>query len=139
MTTERQRLNEPIIAEFRANEGRVGGPFEGAPLLLLHTTGARSGEERVNPLVHLDLDGHVYVFASSGGRPHHPAWFHNLLANPDVRVERGTTTYDAKAVPLDRAERDRIYAEQVRRMPGFGDYERSAAPRIIPVVELVPV
>jgi len=130
-------FNKKIIDEFRSNEGRVGGPFEGAPMLLLHTTGARSGEERVNPMVYLDLDGRRFVFASKAGAPSHPAWYHNLVANPSVSVEVGSETYGANARPLEGEERDRIYAEQCRRMPGFAEYQEKTD-RVIPVVELIP-
>jgi len=127
--------NAGVIEQFRANEGRVGGQFEGAPLLLLHTTGARSGAERVNPMMYLDLDGKRYVFASKAGAPTSPDWYHNLVANPEVTVEAGTETYSARARILERAERDRIFAEQARRYPGFAGYAEKTT-RIIPVVEL---
>lgn len=127
--------NAQIIAEFRANAGRVGGNFEGAPLLLLHTTGAKSGSERVNPMMYLDLDGRRYVFASKAGADTNPDWFHNLVANPSVKVEVGDETYNAQAVPLKGDERDRIYAEQSRRYQGFAEYQAKTE-RVIPVVEL---
>ena len=127
--------NARIIEEFRANEGRVGGPFEGAPVLLLHTTGARSGKERVNPMMYLDLDGRRYVFASKAGADRHPDWYHNLVAHPEVTVEAGAETYRASAQPLEAEERDRVYAEQVRRSPQFGEYQQKTTRRI-PVVEL---
>lgn len=135
--SERDDYNSRIIAEFRANEGRVGGNFEGAPMLLLHTTGARSGAERVNPMMYLDLDGHRYVFASKAGADTNPDWYHNLVANPAVKVEVGSQTYEATATPVTGEERDRIYAEQSRRYPGFGEYQEKTT-RVIPVVELVP-
>lgn len=127
--------NAKVISEFRANDGKVGGNFEGAPLLLLHTTGARSGEERVKPMMYLDLDGHRYVFASYAGRDEHPAWYHNLVANPNVTVEAGKDTYLATASTVTGEERDRIYAEQSRRYPGFAEYQEKTT-RVIPVVEL---
>lgn len=129
--------NTKIIEEFRANKGRVGGQFEGAPLLLLHTTGARSGQDRVNPMMYLDLDGRRYVFASKAGAETNPDWYHNLLAHPDVRVEVGTENYRATAVPLEGRERDRIYQEQAARYPGFAEYQEKTD-RVIPVVELRP-
>ncbi|HEY6566409.1 MAG TPA: nitroreductase/quinone reductase family protein, partial [Actinomycetota bacterium] len=89
--------NSNIITEFRANDGKVGGPFEGAPLLLLHTTGARSGAERVNPLMYLPDDDRLVVFASKGGAPDNPDWYHNVIANPGVSVEVGDETFDARA------------------------------------------
>lgn len=128
--------NQQIITEFRANGGRVGGQFEGAPMLLLHTTGRRSGQERVNPMMYLDLDGHRYVFASKAGADTDPDWYRNLVAEPSVTAEVGTETYAATAVPLSGAERDRVYDEQARRYPGFAEYQQKTA-RVIPVVELV--
>lgn len=130
--------NDSIIAEFRANDGRVGGNFEGAPLLLLHTRGARSGAERVNPMMYLDLEGRRFVFASYAGADAHPDWYHNLVANPEVTVEVGTSTYAATATPLVGAERDRVYTEQSRRYPGFAEYQQKTS-RVIPVVELTPL
>ncbi|MDN3355713.1 nitroreductase/quinone reductase family protein [Actinomadura sp. DC4] len=125
--------NEKIIAEFRANEGRVGGPFEGAPLLLLTTVGARTGALRINPLVYLRDGGRVLVFASNGGAPAHPAWYHNLLARPQVTVEIGTETYAGFAHPLEGEERDTLYARQAGINPGFAGYQAGTA-RVIPVV-----
>ena len=128
--------NQKIIDEFRANQGRVGGNFDGAPVLLLHTTGARTGAERVNPMMYLEQDGRRFVFASKAGADTHPDWYFNLLAKPAVTVELGAGTYTARAVPLSGAERDRIYAEQSRRYPGFAEYQQKTS-RVIPVVELV--
>jgi len=127
--------NSKIIAEFRTNEGRVGGQFEGAPILLLHTTGARSGQERVNPMMYLDLDGRRYVFASKAGADQNPDWFRNLVAHPDVTVEVGSEQYSASAVRVEGQDRDRVYAEQAHRYPGFAEYQEKTA-RVIPVVEL---
>ena len=127
--------NAQIIAEFRANDGKVGGQFEGAPVLLLHTTGKRSGIERVNPMMYLDLDGHRYVFASKAGADTHPDWYHNLVADPTVTVEVGTETYTATATSVTGDDRDRIYAEQAGRYPGFAEYAEKTS-RVIPVVEL---
>src|SRR5487761_1107609 len=115
MSSSPADFNQMVITEFRANQGKVGGNFEGAPVLLLHTKGAKSGQERVHPIMYLDLDGRRFVFASKGGMPSHPDWYHNLVANPDVTVEVGTQTYPATAVPLERADRDRIFAIQVSR------------------------
>ena len=112
--------NSKIIEEFRANEGKVGGPFAGAPVLLLHTTGAKTGRERVHPMMYLDPDGHRYVFASKAGADTNPDWYWNLVAHPDVTVEVGTETHEAAAVPVTGDDRDRIYAEQARRYPGLG-------------------
>jgi deazaflavin-dependent oxidoreductase (nitroreductase family) len=127
--------NARIIEEFRANDGKVGGNFEGAPLLLLHTTGARTGAERVNPMMFLDLDGHRYVFASKAGAPGDPDWYRNLVANPTVTVEAPGETYGATAAPVTGDERDRVYDEQARRYPGFAEYQEKTS-RVIPVVEL---
>ncbi|MHB8439994.1 MAG: nitroreductase family deazaflavin-dependent oxidoreductase [Acidimicrobiales bacterium] len=133
--TEIHDWNTKIIEEFRANGGKVGGQFEGAPVLLLHTTGARSGTERVNPMMYLDLDGRRFVFASKAGADTNPDWFHNLRANPTVTVEAGTETYVATAEPLSGSERDRVYGEQARRYVGFAEYQEKTS-RVIPVVEL---
>jgi deazaflavin-dependent oxidoreductase (nitroreductase family) len=130
-------FNEQVIAEFRANHGKVGGNFEGAPLLLLHSTGAKSGEERVSPMMYLP-DGERYlVFASKAGAPTNPAWYHNLIAHPDATIEVGADTVDVRAEELPRAERDAKYAEQAALYPGFADYE-ATTDRVIPVLALVP-
>jgi deazaflavin-dependent oxidoreductase (nitroreductase family) len=100
--------NQKIIEEFRANEGKVGGQFEGAPVLLLTSTGAKSGRRHTTPMMYLQGDNGVYVFASKAGAPTNPDWFHNLVANPTVTVELGTDQYDATAAPLEGAERDRV-------------------------------
>jgi deazaflavin-dependent oxidoreductase (nitroreductase family) len=128
--------NAAIIEEFRSRQGQLSGNFAGAPLLLLHTTGARSGQPRVHPVMYLDLEGRRFVFASKAGADTNPDWYHNLVAHPMVQVEMGTETYAAIAKPLQGPERDRIYAEQVRRFPGFGEYQEKTT-RTIPVVELV--
>lgn len=128
--------NTKIIEEFRANNGAVGGQFQDAPVLLLHTTGARSGQERVNPMMYLEQDGHLYVFASKAGADTNPDWYHNLVANPAVNVEIGADTVSATAVVLAGGDRDRVYAEQASRYPGFAEYQEKTS-RIIPVVELV--
>jgi deazaflavin-dependent oxidoreductase (nitroreductase family) len=127
--------NAKIIEEFRANEGRVGGPFEGAPVLLLHTTGRRTGTERVHPVMYLADDDRVLVFATKGGAPTHPDWYRNLVDNPEVTVELGAETFPALATVVTGDERDRLYAEQARRYPGFAEYERQTTRRI-PVVAL---
>jgi deazaflavin-dependent oxidoreductase (nitroreductase family) len=129
-------FNGKVIAEFRANGGRVGGPFQGADMLLLHHTGARSGTERVTPLGFQWVGDSLAVFASKAGAPENPAWFHNLLAHPDTTVEVGTRTVRVRAQP---AERDVIYSRQKQRIPVFAQYETKAAPRKIPVVVLDPV
>jgi deazaflavin-dependent oxidoreductase (nitroreductase family) len=132
--------NEKIIAEFRANEGRVGGPFEGAPVVLVHHRGRKSGREYVTPMMYLpderDTDM-VYVFASKAGAPSNPDWYYNLTAAGEGTVERGTGTYHVAVRELSGDERDRIYGEQARRYPGFAGYaQRTAGIRTIPVLEL---
>lgn len=127
--------NTKIIEEFRANAGKVGGMFEGHPMVILHTTGAKSGKEHVNPLVYLPGDNLIYIFASKGGAPTHPDWYRNLVANPNVKVEVGTETYEGVASEITGADRDKIYADQVAVFPGFGDYER-ATTRKIPVIAI---
>lgn len=129
--------NAQIIEEFRANEGKVGGNFEGAPLLLLHTSGAKSGLERVNPMMYQDLGGPIAVFASKAGAPDNPDWFHNLVAHPQVSAEIGTETKAFTARVADRAERDPIWEKQKTDYPGFAEYE-SLTDRLIPVVILDP-
>lgn len=130
--------NRGIVEEFRANEGRVGGAFEGRPILLLHHFGAKSGVERVNPLAYQQIGDSFAVFASKGGSPTNPDWYHNLLAHPNAQIEVGTRTVDVVARVPDTEERRRIWEEQKRLMPGFGDYERRTT-REIPVVVLDPV
>jgi deazaflavin-dependent oxidoreductase (nitroreductase family) len=128
--------NDKIITEFRANQGKVGGPFEGRPLLLLHHKGAKTGIERVNPLAYQELgDGRVAVFGSKGGAPTNPDWIYNLRANPNASVEVGTDSYDVTARIVDGAERDEIWERQKQLMPGFADYEKKTT-RQIPVVIL---
>jgi deazaflavin-dependent oxidoreductase (nitroreductase family) len=128
------------ITEFRANEGRVGGTFEGAPLVLLHHRGRKSGREYVNPVMYLPHDTEpdiIYVFATKGGAPTNPDWYYNLVAAGVTTVERGTETYRVTVHEVTGAERDRVYAEQARRYPGFAEYERdTAGVRTIPVLEL---
>jgi deazaflavin-dependent oxidoreductase (nitroreductase family) len=128
--------NKGIIEEFRANQGRVGGRFEGRPLLLLHHRGAKSGVERVNPLAYQDLgDGAVAVFGSKGGSDTNPDWYHNVRVNPRIRVEAGTETFEAVARVAEGAERDRIWERQKAEVPAFAAYERKTD-RAIPVVIL---
>lgn len=130
--------NAGIIEEFRTNGGAVGGQFEGAPILLLTTTGRRSGASRTSPIMYLDDGaGRWLVFASKAGMPTHPDWFLNLQANPEVKVEIGERTVAASAVVLEGAERDRWFAEQARRYPGFAEYQ-AKTDRVIPVVALTP-
>jgi deazaflavin-dependent oxidoreductase (nitroreductase family) len=124
--------NNRIINEFRANEGRVGGPFKGAPMLLLHHTGAKSGKMRVNPLMYLGDGDRLLIFASKGGAPTHPDWFHNLRANSTATVEVGTDKFMVEAEELTGEERDRLYAKQAGLYPMFGDYQ-AKSDRTIPV------
>jgi deazaflavin-dependent oxidoreductase (nitroreductase family) len=129
--------NQAIIAEFRHNNGKVGGPFEGAPLILLTTTGAKTGRRHTSPTMYLRDGDRLLVFASNAGLPNHPAWYHNLLANPQVTVELGDVTYDADAVVLRGEERDRWYARQAELVPAFAEYQERTS-RTIPVVALHP-
>lgn len=132
--------NAKIIAEFRANEGRVGPPFEGAPLTLLHHRGRKSGREYVNPVMYMQSDDDptvMYVFASKGGAPTNPAWYYNLRDAGAGEVEVGTERFPVTVTDLSGPERDRVYAEQARRYPGFGEYaQKTAGVRTIPVLEL---
>lgn len=127
--------NANVIEEFRANHGEVGGMFEGAPLLLLTTTGAKSGATRVNPLMYLPDGDRMAIFASKGGAPSHPDWFHNVKANPKVTVEIGDETFEAIATEVTGDERDDLYARQSERYPQFAEYQADN-PRVIPVVVL---
>lgn len=124
-----------VIREFRENNGKVGGMFEGAQLLLLTTTGAKSGEPRTNPLGRVEIDGKTVVVASMFGAPAHPAWFHNIRKNPLVTVETGTETYEAIASIPQGEERDRLFEQVVEAAPGYGDYQVKTT-RVIPVVVL---
>jgi deazaflavin-dependent oxidoreductase (nitroreductase family) len=134
--TDMNDFNQTVIDEFRANHGQVGGGFDGAPIVLLTTTGAKSGQERINPVVGLtEEDGTIYVFASKAGAPTNPDWYHNLVAHPEVGVEFGDDRYTATATPVTGAERDRIYARQKELMPNFAEYEAKTT-RTIPVVAL---
>lgn len=130
-------FNRQIIDEFRANGGKVGGPFEGANMVLLHTTGAKSGQPRVTPLVYRPIGDDLAIFASAAGADSHPAWFHNLKANPDVTIELGTETLPAVPREADGAERDQIWEAQKADAPGFAEYE-AKTDRTIPVVLLTP-
>ncbi len=136
--TEANNWNQGVIEEFRANEGRVGGPFAGAPMILVHHVGRTSGKEYVSPLVYLPgEDGAIYIFASKGGAPDHPDWYRNLITAEATTVEVGKDTFQAAVTEVTGAERDRIYAEQVKRMPGFGEYaQKTEGIRTIPVLHL---
>ena len=131
--------NQGVITEFRANGGHVGGPFQGAPMVLLHHVGRKSGKEYITPLVYLpgDDDGSFYIFASKGGAPANPDWYDNLIAAGETTVEVLASTYTATVTELHGDERDRVYTEQVKRMPGFGEYaQKTEGIRKIPVLRL---
>jgi deazaflavin-dependent oxidoreductase (nitroreductase family) len=128
-------FNQNLIQEFRANEGKVGGRFEGRPVLLLTTTGAKSGRPFTIPLVYLPDGERLLIFASKAGAPRHPDWYHNLVANPTVTLEVGNEKFDATAKVVTGDERDRLYQRQVEAMPQFGDYQKNTT-RVIPVVAL---
>jgi deazaflavin-dependent oxidoreductase (nitroreductase family) len=133
------RLESACHRGVRANEGRVGGGFKGAPMVLIHHVGRKSGKEYVNPLVYLpDGDGDsIYIFASKGGAPEDPEWYRNLVAAGQATIEVRTSTYPVTVTELSGDERDRIYAEQVKRMPGFGEYaQKTEGIRKIPVLRL---
>jgi deazaflavin-dependent oxidoreductase (nitroreductase family) len=130
-------FNQNIVAEFRANAGIVGGPFEGSPMILLHHRGAKTGTERVNPLVYLPVGDNFAVFASKGGAPTDPQWFRNLVANPRTTVEVGADTVEVQAKVLDGDARHEIWSKQKELMPGFAEYEaQTKGIREIPVVLL---
>lgn len=128
-------FNQQVIEEFRANEGKVGGPFAGAPMVLLTTTGAKSGKERTTPLVYTSDGSRLIIIASAAGADTHPAWYHNLLANPNVTLEVGTERFPARASVPAEPERSRLYAQMASTMPGFNAYQEKTS-RIIPVVTL---
>jgi deazaflavin-dependent oxidoreductase (nitroreductase family) len=136
---EANDLNRKVIAEFRASDGKVGGPFAGSDILLLHHTGARSGAERVSPLAFQRVGDSYAIFASKAGAADNPAWFHNLAAHPDTVAEVGGGTVRVRARVAEPAEREVIWERQKERNPGFADYEVKAAPRTIPVVVLDPL
>jgi deazaflavin-dependent oxidoreductase (nitroreductase family) len=135
--SERQDWNTKIIEEFRENEGKVGGMFEGMPILLVHHTGAKTGTERVNPVAYQQLENGYAIFASKGGYHAHPDWYHNLMANPKTRVEVGTDTVDVVAHEAQGDERERIWTTQKERYHGFAEYEeKTKGIREIPVIVL---
>ena len=134
---DRQNWNTKIVEEFRANDGKVGGPFDGAPLLLLHTIGKRTGKERVHPLMYQQRGNDYVIFASKGGAPEHPDWYYNLLANPEASVEVGNKTQSVRAYVADDNEREPLWEKQKQDYPGFADYERKTD-RQIPVIILEP-
>ncbi len=137
MATSPAEFNAKIIEEFHANEGSVGGMFDGMPLLLLHHTGAKSGQRRINPLAYQSDGGRYVVFASKGGAPSHPDWYRNLVAHPDATIEVGTDTIDVLASEATGEERERLFRTQAERFPQFGEYEQKTE-RVIPVIVLTP-
>ncbi|MEU0496496.1 nitroreductase family deazaflavin-dependent oxidoreductase [Mycobacterium sp. NPDC006124] len=128
-------FNKGVVEEFRANAGKVGGPFEGGNLLLLHTTGAKSGQPRLSPLAYLEVDGRMLIVGSYAGAPKHPAWVHNLRANPRARIEVGTDAYDVEVRELPDDERDATYPKITEVAPVFAEYQTKTA-RAIPLFEL---
>jgi deazaflavin-dependent oxidoreductase (nitroreductase family) len=130
--------NKKIIEEFRANEGKVGGQFEGKTLLLLHTRGAKSGQERINPVATIKEGNRFVVIASKGGADTHPDWYYNAVANPQVTIEFGTETIQTQATITEEPERTILYDKMAEMMPGFNDY-RINTTRVIPVILLTPV
>jgi len=128
-------FNETVIAEFRANGGKVAA-FGSAPVVILNTIGAKSGQIRPTPLVAMNDDSGMYVFASKAGAPTNPAWYHNLVANPEITVEYGTESFDALVEEMPEGEGQAKLAEQAALMPQFGEYIESAAPRVIPAFRI---
>jgi deazaflavin-dependent oxidoreductase (nitroreductase family) len=139
MTSSWDEWNQGIINEFRANEGRVGGQFEGAPMILIHHVGAKSGTERVAPLVYFRQDdGSLVIIASKGGAPTNPDWYHNVKANPKFTVDVGTESFPVRAEEVSGPERDEIWTRVVAERPGFGEYQAKTT-RTIPVLRLTRV
>jgi deazaflavin-dependent oxidoreductase (nitroreductase family) len=137
MSTSPEDFNAKLIDEFRANRGRVTGVFEGTPLLVLHHTGAKSGEERITPIAYLGDDERYVVIASNGGAPSSPHWYHNLKAQPNVTIEVGTQTIDAVASEATGNERELLFRKQAERFPQLAEYEQTTD-RVIPVIVLTP-
>lgn len=133
--SERLQRNQLVIDEFRSAGGVVGGDFEGVPLLLLTTIGARSGQPRTMPMTYLRDGDRLVVFAANGGRQNYPGWYHNLLANPAARVEVSTETYNVTATEVEGAERERLWAQQLHHTPYFAGFQERAGRRI-PVISL---
>ena len=130
--------NQAIIDEFRANSGKVGGPFAGKTLLLLHTVGAKSGQERINPVAYITDSDRFVIIASKGGAPTHPDWYYNIRAHPLVTVEVGTEQFQVQAAIASEPERTRLYNKMVEMMPGFAEYQRKTT-RVIPVITLTRI
>jgi deazaflavin-dependent oxidoreductase (nitroreductase family) len=138
LSTSPNDFNAQVIEEFRANQGRVGGMFEHMPLVLLHHTGAKSGTERTNPVAYVRDGDRYVVFASKGGSPTHPGWYHNLKAHPETTIEVGTDTLDVFAGEAEREERDRLFNAVAEGSPQFREYAEKAGGRQIPVMVLTP-
>jgi deazaflavin-dependent oxidoreductase (nitroreductase family) len=138
ITNERLSWNQKIIEEFRANDGKVGGRFEGKTLLILHTIGAKSGMERVNPVAYVQDGENYVVIASKGGAPDNPDWYYNILAHPHLTVEVGAEIFDVEAQVTEEPERTRLYNKMADMMDSFNDYRRKTE-RVIPVIKLTPV
>ena len=132
---EPNEFNRSIIEQFRANGGKVGGPFEGATILLLTTTGAKTGRQGTTPLAYSKDGDRLVIIASKAGAPTNPAWYHNLIAHPQVKVEVGTESFDARATVTSGAERERLFAQHAEKNPGFLDYQKKTT-RVLPVVTL---
>jgi deazaflavin-dependent oxidoreductase (nitroreductase family) len=128
-------FNQKIIEEFRANGGKVGGPWKNMTLLLLHTTGAKSGKERINPVATMQDGDDYIIIASKGGAPRNPDWYHNLAANPKVKVEVGTEEFQAVAHNTQEPERSKLYDRMAEKYPGFAEYAQKTE-RVIPVIRL---
>jgi deazaflavin-dependent oxidoreductase (nitroreductase family) len=128
-------MNKQVIEEFRANDGKVGGYFANSTLLLLHTTGAKSGKERINPLVTFEDSDRLVIVASKGGAPSHPDWYHNIVANPEVEVEYGPEKFQAQAAVASEPERTELYEKMEGHFAAFSEYKEKAG-RVIPVVTL---
>ncbi|HUE26134.1 MAG TPA: nitroreductase family deazaflavin-dependent oxidoreductase [Solirubrobacteraceae bacterium] len=137
MSTSPQDFNAQVIEEFRANGGRVGGPFDGGTLLLLHHDGAKSGTHRVTPLMYMADDGNYVIFASKAGAPTNPNWYHNLKANPSTHIEVGTDKLDVFVSEATGEERERLFNAQAKRSPQFREYQEKTD-RVIPVMVLTP-
>lgn len=133
--TDMKDFNQQVIEEFRANSGKVGGMFEGAPMVLLTTTGAKSGQPRVAPLVYTTDGDRLVIIASKGGAPTHPDWYHNIVANPEITVEVGSETFPARAVVAAEPERTRLFNAQADIMPNFYEYQKNTD-RTIPVITI---
>jgi deazaflavin-dependent oxidoreductase (nitroreductase family) len=133
-----EEYNAKLIGEFRANSGRVGGMWEGTPLLLLHHTGAKSGVSRVNPLAYLPDDGSYLIWAANGGAPKHPAWYHNLKTHPNTRIEVGSETIDVVAEEATGDKRDRLFAKAAERYPQLTEVAHKTE-RVIPMMLLTPL